>query len=107
MVMIPVGMVEVSTCEFSKKWTDQMDKDPNSNTWTPKPNTTVSIKKGEELGMFHFGGSTHVLVFGPQVHLKFWQRAMPLDTEDNYFVPLNATIADVVPKDAQNSIYNI
>lgn len=23
------------------------------------------------VGMFHFGGSTHLLVFGPQVHLEF------------------------------------
>lgn len=29
--------------------------------------------KGEQLGMFHFGGSTHCLVFGPRVrlHLNF------------------------------------
>ena len=23
------------------------------------------------VGMFHFGGSTHLLVFGPQAHLEF------------------------------------
>lgn len=29
------------------------------------------VKKGEQLGMFHFGGSTHVLLFQPTVNLDF------------------------------------
>ena len=29
------------------------------------------VKKGEQLGMFHFGGSTHVLLFQPTVDLDF------------------------------------
>jgi len=29
------------------------------------------VKKGDQLGMFHFGGSTHCLVFRPGVNLKF------------------------------------
>lgn len=29
------------------------------------------IEKGEELGMFHFGGSTHCLIFRPGVNLEF------------------------------------
>lgn len=29
------------------------------------------IKKGEQLGMFHFGGSTHTLIFRPEVDLDF------------------------------------
>ncbi|WP_165748470.1 phosphatidylserine decarboxylase family protein [Cellulophaga sp. Z1A5H] len=29
------------------------------------------IKKGEQLGMFHFGGSTYCLLFRPEVNLKF------------------------------------
>ena len=29
------------------------------------------VKKGDQLGMFHFGGSTHCLIFRPQVKLKF------------------------------------
>jgi len=107
MVMIPVGMVEVSTCVFNKKITDQMVKDtndPSGNTWLPG-SAPVKISKGDELGMFHFGGSTHCLIFGPQVHLKFWQRAIPLDTDDDYFVPLNAVIADVVSKASTNNLY--
>jgi len=29
------------------------------------------VKKGDQLGMFHFGGSTHVLMFRPGVNLAF------------------------------------
>ncbi len=29
------------------------------------------VKKGDQLGMFHFGGSTHTLIFRPGVKLKF------------------------------------
>jgi hypothetical protein len=29
------------------------------------------VKKGDQLGMFHFGGSTHTLIFRPQVDLAF------------------------------------
>jgi len=29
------------------------------------------VSKGDQLGMFHFGGSTHCLVFRPEVGLKF------------------------------------
>ena len=29
------------------------------------------VKKGDQLGMFHFGGSTHTLIFRPEVKLEF------------------------------------
>ena len=29
------------------------------------------VKKGDQLGMFHFGGSTHCLIFRPGVKLRF------------------------------------
>lgn len=29
------------------------------------------VKKGDQLGMFHFGGSTHCLIFQPQVQIEF------------------------------------
>ncbi|KAK7435699.1 hypothetical protein VKT23_019532 [Stygiomarasmius scandens] len=52
MCFIAVGMVEVSSVEF-----------------------TVSegqrVKKGDHMGMFHFGGSTHCLVFRPQTRINF------------------------------------
>lgn len=52
MVFMAVGMVEVSTCDISVYDGQQ-------------------VKKGEELGMFHFGGSTHCLIFRPCVSLAF------------------------------------
>jgi len=108
MVMMPVGMVEVSTCSFNEKILEKFEKCPKDltgNTWLPKPDTVVPIKKGEELGMFHFGGSSHCLIFGPNVVLKFWQRAVPLNIEESQFVPLNAVIADVSKRSDNKSIY--
>lgn len=52
MCVMPVGMAEVSSCEI-----------------TVQPGQHVD--KGEQLGMFHFGGSTHCLIFRPGVNLTF------------------------------------
>jgi phosphatidylserine decarboxylase len=42
--VVPIGMVEVSTCDITVKKGDR-------------------VKKGDEIGMFHFGGSTHCVLF--------------------------------------------
>ena len=52
MCFMAVGMAEVSTCEITVY-------------------EGQHIKKGDELGMFHFGGSTHCLIFRPEVNLEF------------------------------------
>ncbi|HEY4594020.1 MAG TPA: phosphatidylserine decarboxylase family protein [Thermoanaerobaculia bacterium] len=52
MCVMPIGMAEVSSCEITVKVGQHVDK-------------------GEQLGMFHFGGSTHCLVFRPGVNLEF------------------------------------
>ncbi len=52
MCVVPVGMAEVSSCEV-----------------TVQPGQRIA--KGEQLGMFHFGGSTHCLLFRPGVELAF------------------------------------
>lgn len=52
MCFIGVGMAEVSSCEITVR-------------------EGQTIEKGEQLGMFHFGGSTHCLVFRPGVKLEF------------------------------------
>lgn len=52
MCVIAIGMAEVSSCEM-----------------TVRPGDRVS--KGQQIGMFHFGGSTHCLVFRPGVELDF------------------------------------
>lgn len=51
MAFIGIGMDEVSTCEITVKEGDH-------------------IKKGQETGMFHFGGSTHVLLFRKGVNVE-------------------------------------
>ena len=52
MCFIAVGMAEVSSCEITVAEGQRLEK-------------------GQELGMFHFGGSTHCLVFRPNVNLEF------------------------------------
>ena len=69
MCFIAVGMAEVSTCEMTVKEGD-------------------IIKKGDQIGMFHFGGSTHCLIFRPETKLTF-------ETAVNKDVLLNAAIASV------------
>jgi phosphatidylserine decarboxylase len=49
---IAVGMCEVSTCEVTVKEQEV-------------------VKKGQQLGMFHFGGSSHAVIFGPEAKIKF------------------------------------
>ncbi len=52
------------------------------------------VKKGDQLGMFHFGGSTHCLIFRPEVRLSFdLRRRIPgLDTQN---IPVRSRIATV------------
>ncbi|KAH6907391.1 phosphatidylserine decarboxylase [Coprinopsis sp. MPI-PUGE-AT-0042] len=52
MCFIGVGMAEVSTCAITVNEGDR-------------------ISTGDELGMFHFGGSSHSLIFGPQTKVTF------------------------------------
>ena len=47
-----VGMVEISSCEITVY-------------------DGQTVKKGQEIGMFHFGGSTHCLIFRPGVNVDF------------------------------------
>lgn len=51
MAFIGVGMAEVSTCEITVKEGQR-------------------VKKGDQIGMFHFGGSTHCLMFRKGVNVS-------------------------------------
>lgn len=53
------------------------------------------INKGDQLGMFHFGGSTHCLIFRPQVKLEFDLHGQTpgLNSEN---IPVRSRIATVV-----------
>ncbi|MCJ1326819.1 hypothetical protein MMC10_003485 [Thelotrema lepadinum] len=52
MCVMPVGWVEVSTCVLDVKEGDR-------------------VAKGDQLGMFCFGGSSHCLLFRPQTRLRW------------------------------------
>lgn len=71
MCFVAVGMAEVSTCEVTVK-------------------VGETVRKGSELGMFHFGGSTHCLIFRPQTKVTF-NPDFPINTA----VPLNAALATI------------
>jgi phosphatidylserine decarboxylase len=75
MCFMPVGMAEVSTCDITVY-------------------EGQHVTKGDQLGMFHFGGSTHCLIFRPGVKLTFDLHGQTpgLDSSN---IPVNATIATV------------
>ncbi len=72
MCFIAVGMAEVSSSEITVQ-------------------VGQKVNKGDELGMFHFGGSTHCLIFGPEVKLTF-------DFHNNLKPGLDATNIPVCSK---------
>jgi phosphatidylserine decarboxylase len=72
MCFIAVGMTEVSTC-------------------SPTVRPGDVLKKGDELGMFHFGGSTHCLIFRKETHVVFDEEVCGVGRD----VRLNAAIARV------------
>ncbi|KAH9845779.1 Phosphatidylserine decarboxylase proenzyme 3 [Teratosphaeria destructans] len=73
MAFIGVGMDEVSTCEITVK-------------------EGQHVKKGEQTGMFHFGGSSHVLLFRKGVKVEGFPQ--PGRSEN---VPVRSQVAVVKP----------
>ncbi|KAK0231738.1 phosphatidylserine decarboxylase-like protein [Armillaria nabsnona] len=69
MCFIAVGMAEVSTCQVTVT-------------------EGQTIAKGIEMGMFHYGGSSHCLIFRPETKIKF---NYPVNSD----VPLSAALAIV------------
>jgi phosphatidylserine decarboxylase len=64
MCVVPVGMAEVSSCVLQRADGEPLKKGQR-------------LKKGEQIGYFQFGGSTHCLVFGPGVISEFALQAIP------------------------------
>src|SRR5207302_2649557 len=77
MCFMAVGMAEVSTCDI-------------------RVHAGQQVKKGEQLGMFHFGGSTHCLIFRKSTDLIFDLPCRP--GVDACIVPVNRSIAFVPPR---------
>ena len=54
------------------------------------------IKRGDPLGMFHFGGSTHCLLFNKDLKVEFFLGQEPgLDAHN---IQLRKKLATVIPK---------
>jgi phosphatidylserine decarboxylase len=77
MCFMAVGMAEVSTCDITVK-------------------AGQHVTKGEELGMFHFGGSTHCLIFRPEVKLDFDLHGQKPGLNSSN-IEINSRIATVKP----------
>ena len=83
MCFVAVGMSEVSSCEINP---DILPVDG------PK-----QVTKGQEIGMFHYGGSTHCLIFRPEVSLEFDKAVLDSFMEPNpENIKVNAKLATVV-----------
>ncbi len=61
MCVMPIGMSEVSSCIIN----------PEILKGLKKKNPKVRVEKGDELGYFQFGGSTHCLIFQKDVIDRF------------------------------------
>ena len=71
MAFIGVGMAEVSTCDITVQ-------------------KGQKVQKGEQIGMFHFGGSTHCLLFRKGVHVEGFP-----EPGGTYNVPVRSQLAVV------------
>ncbi len=76
MCVMFVGMAEVSSCDATVK-------------------VGQHVNKGDQLGMFHFGGSTHCLIFRPQVKLNFDMHGQKPGLNSGN-IPVRSKIATVV-----------
>ncbi len=74
MCVMPIGMAEVSSCEITVK-------------------EGQHVKKGDPLGMFHFGGSTHCLIFRPGVELDFELYGLTPGPSNSTNIRVNTVIA--------------
>ena len=75
MCFMAVGMSDVSTCEITAYEGQR-------------------VKKGDQIGMFHYGGSTHCLLFRHGVQLDFYlcNQTPGVNTK---IIPINSQIASV------------
>ncbi len=74
--VMPIGMAEVSSCLITVK-------------------VGQKVKKGEQIGYFQFGGSTHCVLFQKGAIANFTLPAIPQGEQgsDSKIVPVNSAIA--------------
>ena len=81
MCFVAVGMSEVSSCDIGVQEGQR-------------------VEKGDEIGMFHYGGSSHCLLFRDDVNLDFSQVQQRYKTGDfgvnSTNVPVKAQLARVM-----------
>jgi phosphatidylserine decarboxylase len=77
MCFIAVGMAEASTCEVTVA-------------------VGQRVSKGDEIGMFHFGGSTHCLLFRPETAVTFVKMPDDIGPECSFMFPINCELGRVV-----------
>lgn len=75
MVFMAVGMAEVSSCEITSY-------------------VGQKVKKGQQIGMFHFGGSTYCLIFRPGVKVQFDLKGETPGLNSNT-LPVNSLLATI------------
>jgi phosphatidylserine decarboxylase len=78
MCVVFIGMADVSSCDIVEKFSRNL----------PQP-----VKKGDEIGMFHHGGSSCALIFRKGVKLDFVPEAMPTASPTNR--PVRGALARV------------
>ena len=54
---------------------------------------------GEGIGCFHFGGSSHLLIFEKGVELAFDLQGIVPDPNGNEFLNVRSKLATVVPRE--------
>ncbi len=79
MCFIAVGMVDVSSCETNVVEGQR-------------------VKKGDQLGRFHFGGSTHCLVFRPETKVVFSEAVLQSLEDGKTRIPINSCVGHLVAK---------
>jgi phosphatidylserine decarboxylase len=85
--LICIGMVEVSTCVIEPQYLV-------SNGQAP-----VAISRGDEIGHFEFGGSTHMMIFQrDKVVLEQWARDAVKHQSDKNPTPMGTVIASAISR---------
>ncbi len=84
MCLATIGMAECSSCVLEQESGQALREGQH-------------VRKGDQLGYFQFGGSTHCLVFGPELRLRFVPQAHPrgLHGSKSATVKVNSHLATV------------